>query len=163
MLQLSPELIAYGPAVVITIAALGVLLKLVPTLRAGQVKVRLAEIEVRKEEAAARQSEGNARLAEAAARKEESAVRKEEAVARKEEAASMGKLSEIFKQSTEATDELKIFLRASMRQRGGTEDRVAGMEGAIEQLRYLITNPQGPVSRGTAGVDSRVKGQERQE
>lgn len=62
-------------------------------------------------------------------------LEKEQLEVRRIEAASTGKLTEIFKQASEATEELKIFLRAAMRQHDLTEQRVARIESAINEIK----------------------------
>jgi hypothetical protein len=55
-------------------------------------------------------------------------VRSKEAEVRKEEAASIGRLTEVFKQASEASDELRILLRAVMNQHKVIEARVMTLE-----------------------------------
>jgi len=73
------------------------------------------------------------RLAEIELRKKEIEFRKEELAVRREEATSVGKLSDVFKVQADATEELKIFLRAAMRDRESFNKRLLILEGAMKR------------------------------
>lgn len=68
------------------------------------------------------------RLAEIEARKAEAGVRTAEASA-------IGKLTEVFEKTSQTTDELRIFLRAAMKQSESASQRLDQLELAVEHLR----------------------------
>ena len=66
-------------------------------------------------------------------------LEKDQLEVRRIEAASVGSLTEIFRSASEATEELKIFLRAAMRQHDLTEQRVAALEARVSDLTGMRT------------------------
>ena len=71
------------------------------------------------------------RLDDNQVKRAELAVREKETEVRREEALSVGRLTEVFKQSSEATDELKILLRALNTHYKIIEARVTALEARI--------------------------------
>jgi hypothetical protein len=61
-------------------------------------------------------------------------IREKELEVRREEAQQVGRLSEIFNTQATATEELKIFLRAAMRQHDLTEQRLMVIEDKVAQI-----------------------------
>ena len=69
----------------------------------------------------------------------EISVRKDEATAKTEQALAISRLTDVLKHTTDATDELKIFLRASMSKSRANDERLSNLEQSVlrieEQMR----------------------------